>query len=378
MVIMKKILILNRSSSVGGIEKSLINFLNYVVKKDCEVDLLIWNEPDLLYDQIPKGVNVLPSPRIELKEKMKSRNPLIRIISCIWYLFYKIEIKMCHGWRAFPKLKKHYDVGISYCQNGYSPYYLIDNTNCDKKIVFYHHGEYVQINKNDKYYYSQFDEVVAVSESVKSLLIKEFPDIENSIKIIHNMTNFDEVLELSMQTVDDMDYEGLKILTVARMSEEKGYDYAVDAAKKLEEKEIKFRWYFVGSGNYEIIMRKRVEESGIKSIIFLGEIKNPYPYMKKCDLYVQPSKFEAFGLTVQEALLLGKVVVVTDIPTFRNMVLNNNAGPVGIIKSPDDISEGIIELIYDNSLKKTLENNVSKLIFSNGESQRRIDELIGF
>lgn len=378
MVIMKKILILNRSSTVGGIEKSLINFLNYIVKKDCEVDLLIWNEPDLLYDQIPKGVNLLPSPKIELKGKMKSKNPLIRIISCIWYLFYKIEIKMGHGWRVFPKLKKHYDVGISYCQNGYSPYYLIDNTNCDKKIVFYHHGEYIQINKNDKYYYSQFNDVIAVSESVKALLIKEFPDIKNNIKTIYNMANFDEVLELSTQTIDNMDYEGLKILTVARMSEEKGYDYAVDAAKKLEEKGVDFRWYFVGCGSYENVVRKKVEELEVKSIVFLGEIKNPYPYMKKCDLYVQPSKFEAFGLTVQEALLLGKVVVVTDIPTFRNMVLNNNAGPVGIIKSPDDISEGIVELIYNNALKKTLEGNISKLIFSNDESQRRIDELIGF
>lgn len=111
------------------------------------------------------------------------------------------------------------------------------------------------------------------------------------------------------------------IVTVGRLTEQKGYDIAVKAANILKKKKIDFAWYAIGGGRDEEKLKKLVEEYHLENqFVFLGRKDNPYPYMKHCDLYVQPSRHEGYVITLVEARALCLPIVSSDIPSAREQI----------------------------------------------------------
>jgi len=139
-----------------------------------------------------------------------------------------------------------------------------------------------------------------------------------------------------------------KILTVARLSHAKGIDNAIRALKLLKDRGYhNIAWYVVGYGGDEAMIRKLIEENELKdSFILLGKHINPYPFMKACDLYVQPSRYEGKAVTVREAQILAKPILITNYPTAPSQIDN---GVDGLIceKSIEGIADGI-EILYKN------------------------------
>ena len=79
----------------------------------------------------------------------------------------------------------------------------------------------------------------------------------------------------------------------------------------------KINWYIIGSGKYEKKYIKSVEKRGLtNSVIFLGAKNNPYCFMKNCDIYVQPSRYEGYGLTLAEAKIVASRILASNIPEF--------------------------------------------------------------
>jgi glycosyltransferase involved in cell wall biosynthesis len=119
------------------------------------------------------------------------------------------------------------------------------------------------------------------------------------------------------------------------------------------------RWYVIGTGSLEWDLRELARTTGVgDKMVFLGALDNPYPYIRKCDVYVQPSRHEGWGLVVQEAMLLRKPVIVTDAVGLREQVIDGINGKKVPI-DPDKIAEAIEYLAKNPGVMREFEAYLS-------------------
>ena len=150
------------------------------------------------------------------------------------------------------------------------------------------------------------------------------------------------------------DYKGIRILTIGRLVYQKGYEYAIEAAKYLKDKNIDFIWYVIGEGNLRSELEKMVIEYNLQdNFKFLGTFTNPYPFINECDIYCQPSRFEGFGLAIAEARILNKPIVATNFDIVYDQIRDNENG---LISEMDGLNLGkkISSLIADKKIYKDI------------------------
>ena len=174
---------------------------------------------------------------------------------------------------------------------------------------------------------------------------------------------------MSQESGFDDNFKGIRLVTVGRMTPQKSYDLAVLAAEELRKRGYKFRWSFVGDGISRSLIEKMIAERNLEGYIeLLGEQANPYPYMAACDVYVQTSSFEGFGLTVTEARILGKAEVCTNFPSAYNQITDGETGLICEM-NPKAVADKI-ELLFTNvDLKAKLEGNVAKEVNKTAETE---------
>lgn len=329
---MKKIIIVIPSLNYGGVEKSLINLLN--VKK------IDWNSYDIYIKNLSnEGVYSLPH-NIHLMNNNDIENYIFSSFSkSIKGLFYNkkffLILKRIFSaiikyfipyfqdqvlWKIFKNnisiVEDHFDIAIAYAE-GRSTYYVADKINANKKYCWIHtdHKKAKFNLKYDEKYYKKFDRAICVSKYLE----KNFSNYYSFLKCdtIYNIVPVDDIKLMSNEKIDDSlflkDKDNI-ILSIGRISEEKGFDIAIKAAKKLKDDKISYKWYIIGDGNKKKKIQKMIKKYNLFDyVILLGFRKNPYYYLKNCNLYVQPSRYEGFSTTVMEAIVLSKNIVMTNV-----------------------------------------------------------------
>ncbi len=375
---MKKILVVSMSAQLGGIEKSLINFLNFLDKKECEVDLLLWKKQGELLASIPHKVNMVDcltpgNLSVILAQKNYKKIPQ--------YIKLKVFTVFNVPWKAFKKIDKKYDIAISYTQDGYSPYFVIDKVNSDKKFLWYHHGAYAKRDseiKKDSRYYGEFSKIITVSKSNQDMLTNIFGGIQNKFKVIKNLIGEEQIATLSRETCNVFkDFDGCKITTVGRISREKGQLNSLDVAKELKNNGFRFKWCFVGDGPDMALCKDKVKAFGLENeCVFMGSKVNPYPYIEAADLYVQLSFVEADPVTIQEALVLNKVIIASDIAPMKEALGDASCGMLCSTDS-QKASEAIIKVANNYSLQKQYVSAIENQISRNELIEEELSELLG-
>lgn len=343
-----KILVMSFGSDAGGIEKSLAEFLRYLAGKDVSVDLYLWRKPGVLHGQITQHANEISYRAYpgSLGDCLRGGRPLA---DALWYAKFRIYRLFGHEVKAFRSFPGEYDIAISYCQNGYSPHYVIDKVKAGKKYLWYHHGSYEGTQKQKKIdgeYFAKYDKVIAVSRACEQMLLGHFPHLDGKTTVIHNLINENEIIEKAALPMDEpwlAGLDGCKIVTVGRVSPEKGQVLAIETARILKQKGFAFHWIFVGDGADREKCEQMAMQYGLQDCChFVGFKINPYPYMKLADIYVQPSVFEADPITIAEALLLERFIIASDIPAIREALCD---GKYGILteRSANAMAEAIIK-----------------------------------
>jgi glycosyltransferase involved in cell wall biosynthesis len=108
----------------------------------------------------------------------------------------------------------------------------------------------------------------------------------------------------------------------------------------------------------------------------LGKKINPYPYIKGCDIYVQPSRYEGKAVTIREAQILGKPVVISNFPTAKSQA-RNEIDALITSQDPDGIANGIRRLIDEPELRNRLTSNVLSIDYGNENEIDKLYSLIG-
>ena len=355
---MKKIFFVCYGLGIGGIEKCLVNLLNELDSNKYEIDVLPMNPEFELKNHIKKDINILNTFEYAINttdtflEYLKEKNLFLKLLKISKYIIFRLINKFGQKpWKLFKRLNKDYDIAIAYSQNDFSPYYVIDKVKAKRKYMWYHNGAYEGADskyKTDKEYYVKFDKMIVVSEDCKKNLLEKFPQLQSKILILHNIINRHEIIKLSQKAQDDIfDKNTINIVSVGRLTKEKGGSLAVDICKSLLDEGYHIRWYWIGNGNQFNFLEKKIKEMNIQDKFYLlGNKINPYTYMKNCDIYVQPSYYEAYCTTTNEARILNKPIIATDVGGMRDQFIDGKTGI--LVETDKNAIFNAIKYLLDN------------------------------
>ena len=386
---MRDILIASYDLEVGGVERSLISMLNNFDYDNNKVDLMLYSHTGEFMNLIPKSPNLLEENkkyktfRMSIAQTIKKGEILIGLSRLL--ARYKSKgngiAQMQYIWEYslpfLPKNHKKYDMAISFL---WPHYYVAEKVDANIKIAWIH-TDYSIIDTDiemDLKIWNKYDYIAAVSQDCKKSFLKKYPQLKDKVIVIENITSPDFVKRLANEEIDELkDDNYFKILSVGRYCEAKGFDNAIKAMKILKNRGYDdIKWYIVGYGSDEAMLKELIKENNLEdSFILLGKRNNPYPYMKKCDLYAQPSRYEGKAVTVTEAQILGKPIMLTNYATANSQVRNGIDGYITEL-SIDGIADGIEKLYKDKKLRDLLANNCKNTNYANSYELDKLYSLI--
>ena len=365
----KKILVVSSSLSTGGLEKCLINLCDNFDYERYEVDLYLFNEGRDLLKKLNKNVNVLANSPYYADVYNRSFGVSVKTLfkkKKIGLAFYRIGrfLRIRCGSKKFTvndwknmkktmlKIDKHYDVAIGF-EEGSACYYVADCVNADMKLGWIH-TDIKKINNNkklDERAFAKLNSVITVSQNSLRNLKEFYPDFTEKFKcvILPSLLNYEEINRLASEP-NKMAGDEIKILSVGRLVELKGFHLCVSACKRLIDEGYKIKWHVAGEGAFRATLETEIEKYGVKdNFILLGNCSNPYTYISGADICVQPSSYEGYSVAVFEEKYFKKPVVVTDIPSNLEMITDKENGIV-VERTPDDIYRGV-KYLLDNPVE---------------------------
>lgn len=368
----KQLVFVIDSLTCGGAEKSLVTLLNLIDYSKFDVDLMMFKRGGAFESLVPENVHIIPAPyyfeQLQLKKNRKLKDIYYRLktsfllrVNGLAKEKYHTEQIVYQSLRAYlENQKKEYDCAIAYSQ-GMPTYYVSNHITAKKKFAWIN-CNYVATKYNKRYdalCYQEMNHVVVVSDFIKDTL-KKYP-FYKKVEVINDIVDprlIERLSNLDNEYSDEMEYEGLKLLTVARLEKIKGYDLLVRAASILKEKGVEFKWFIVGEGSERERITAMCQEYHLEdNIILLGQKTNPYVYMKRCDIYVQTSRNEGLGLTVIEAKILEKPIVCTNFSTASSLITDRVDGILCEVSS-SDIAGKIMMLIEKKEIQEQISQNL--------------------
>ena len=396
---MKKIFIIHSNMEIGGAETSLIGLLKSIDYNNYKVDLLLLDKSGELMEMIPKEVNIINTPIryrsliIPIKDVMRLGqfgivltrvigktiallNSKYKNLNAIGYMVKEFSHK--YSIPLLPKIKGKYDIAISFID----PHYIVNKkVNANVKLGWLH-TDFSRVKINERVDFKMWngcDYIVSVSDECKKAFDDRYYRLRDKSIVIENILPLEFVEKQSKLidvTSEIIKEDGIiNICSVGRFSEAKNFDNVPNIAKGIIDRGILIKWYLIGYGAEEKIIKEKIVKEGMENNVFiLGKKKNPYPYIKACDIYVQPSRFEGKAVTVREAQMLNKPVIITDFPTSKSQLEN---GVDGIIVSMDNdkCANEITNIIKDKELQIKLINNTKCRDYSNKDQIKKIYDL---
>ncbi|MBO5458987.1 MAG: glycosyltransferase [Lachnospira sp.] len=271
-----------------------------------------------------------------------------------------------------------FDLAIAYLEGG-SAYYVADHVNARKKAAFIHidYGMSGYTRSLDKDCYLSFDRIFTVSDEVKENFLKAYPECKAATEVFHNFLDTERIMKKSMESGGFHDgFDGIRLLTVGRITYQKAYDIAVAAMKILKDDQKNVRWYVLGDGPEREKIQRLINENGLqKDFILLGPNSNPYTYFRQADIYVHATRFEGKSIAIQEAQVLKCVIVASDCNGNREQIENGKDGVLCPL-TPHDIAKAIEELLDNKDLRDKYAKEAGKRIINHTEDMEMIYELL--
>lgn len=362
---------------VGGAERALLGLLNALDVNRVDVDLFINQHTGDFMPLIPEKVNLLSEMRgynaIErpmkqiLQEgqlgifyaRLKARRQHAKYNKTLTGMARRMDSSafqyVADAVQPFlPSLDRlgEYDLAISFI----TPHNIVLNKVKSKKRIAWIHTDYSSIHVNvDKELpvWAGYDYIASISPDCKRSFLKLFPSLEKKIIDIENILSPEFVRQQAelLDVSDEMQSDGLKLLSVGRYTQAKNYENVPDIARRIVNAGYSnLRWYIIGFGGLESLIRQKIAEAGMENhVILLGKKDNPYPYIKACDIYVQPSRYEGKSVTVREAQILCKPVIVTNYTTAGSQIQDGIDGVIVPLQN-EACANGIINVVENKEL----------------------------
>lgn len=367
---MAKIIVVGKQMDLGGTEVAMLALLKRLVEEGHDVTLLLKDKKGPLMNRIPKEVRVTEMDAGRSKvvgmlagKKYDHVSPVTTVMAKGTRLFLKKTPGKNTLYpfllKRMPKFPERFDVLLDFF--GYATFmtaYGAEKIDADCKATWLHiedvdmfWGTTESGRIND--YLKRYQKFYCVSEAVRQAFVKNFPNFAERAEVLLNFIDTESIVRKSAEAIPENEFTGdFKILSVGRLVEQKGYDVAIQSAKILKERGVRFQWYVIGDGQLQSKLGQLIRDLSLEDCFhLLGRKDNPFPYERQCDLFVQSSRSEGYSISIIEAKALCKPIIVSDIPSNREQIRD---GVNGLFTSLDsgELAERI-EFLYRNPEKRT-------------------------
>ena len=395
-----KILIVSHAMELGGAEMALLGLLEHLDTDRVDVDLFLLRHTGELLARIPEKIRLLPENpsysclAVPILECMKRGQPGVmmgRIMgkaAARWRIRRlkissenDLELEFSHKYVLpfVPKISgEKYDLAISFL----TPHYFVaEKVFADRKLAWIH-TDYagVTVDRTSQLrMWSPYDYIAAISERAGESFLGVFPELAEKVIPLSNMMPDAYIRQMAREPLNasEMLADGaVRLLSIGRFCRAKNFDNVPDICRRLIGAGLNIKWYLIGYGGDEGLIREKIIETGMEDrVIILGKKENPYPYIKACDLYVQPSRYEGKCVAVREAQMLGKPVVITNYATAGSQLTD---GVDGVIVPMDNkgCAEGIAKVLRNKELRQKLTENTKKQDYSNAKELEKIYRIL--
>lgn len=398
-----RIFILIHYLEIGGAERALLGLLSALDPNKVDVDLFLNQHTGEFLHLVPDYVNILD----EIPEYTCIERPVKNLVKeGHWGIAIRRLIAKCKNKKYLRSLteeeKKHdasvfqyvydevepalpslhhlgeYDLAISFLM----PHNIVLNKVRAKKRICWIHTDYSVVHVNhvkELPVWDGYDYIASISDDCTREFIKTFPELKSKIVLIENILS--PLFVRQQAELEDVSSEMpnepgvVKILTIGRYSIQKKIEGIPHICAEMEKRGVDFKWYIIGYGDDRLIQEALDKYNMRHRMILLGKKSNPYPYIKACDIYAQPSVCEGKSVTVREAQMLYKPVVITDYPTAKSQITN---GLDGIIVSLDEVetAKGIVDFMGNVDLQNKIVEHLKVSDFGNESEVDKIYELM--
>lgn len=399
----KRIFIAMHYMEIGGAEISLIGLLHALDYSRFDVDLMIYSHRGELMSEIPQEVNLLP----EIPEYAQIERPLAEVVKSGYWRIALARLRAKWQYQKYAKLHhpkdgaaifqyidnalqkvlpslKHlgtYDLAISFLM----PHGIVLHKVEARHRVAWIHTDYTKIDTNiqlEAPVWAGYDHIAAISEEAAKAFLSIHPSLKDKVVVVENILSPVFVRERAekcdmAQIEKEMPRkEGETILlSVGRYTAAKNYDNVPDICRRMISNGMRVRWYIIGFGGDEPLIRQRIAEQKMEEhVILLGKRENPYPYIQRCDIYVQPSRYEGKSVTVREAQMLCKPVAITHYTTASSQVVD---GVDGIIMPMDNegCAQALAAFIRDKEKQDAIVNYLRYHDYGNEQYARIVEDM---
>jgi glycosyltransferase involved in cell wall biosynthesis len=390
----KKIIFMLINMNIGGTEKALLNMLSEIPNEKYEVTLLLLEEFGGFLNSIPKNVqieylkgykkikkNLNHSPQQIVQGLLKSGNILKACKVTFLYVLTKIlkdsSIYLRSIVKEIDSLEKEYDIAVAYAgPMDFISYFVINKIKSKKKVQWIHF-DVTKIGFNKRFaarIYGKFDQIFVVSKDGRNKLVSLIPGIKEKTDTFFNLILPESLEKLANEgTGFKDDFKGIRILTVGRLTKEKGQDLTIHVLAKLKRDGYNVRWYCIGDGNARNEYEGLIKKFGLEEdFVLLGTYPNPYPFMKQCDIYVQPSRHEGYCITLSEARYFHKPIISTNFTGASEQIIDKETGLI-VNYNDREMFSALKQLLDYPNLKEKLEKNTS---LSGKEAKQDIRKLL--
>lgn len=395
----KKLLIVSHALELGGAERSLIGLLDALDPEVWDIDLFLLRHEGELMAFIPDHVRLLPQiPAYTvlarpMKQVLREGHVLLtgaRVLGKLAARRYNkshgytesgVGLEYSHKFTCplMPKIQPQteYDLAVSFL----TPHYFVAEKVRAKKKIAWIHTDYskVQVHRDSELsMWNAYDHIASISETVTDSFLQIFPELKTKIILIENILP-EQLIRRQAEAFSaeqELVQKGIRLLSVGRYCYQKNFDNIPAISAELLKQGLDVYWYLIGFGPDEERIRQKIGEAHMEDrVILLGKKENPYPYMKACDLYVQPSRYEGNCVSVREAQLLGKPVVITRYATSASQL---EEGVDGIIVPMDNAgcAAEIAELLKNPQKMEELSRNCAGRDYSNGGEAEKLIRLM--
>lgn len=397
---MKKILIFSHAMEIGGAERALIGLLETIDTTKYQVDLFLMRHEGELLKYIPEGIHLLPEKKqysclavpfghvlkrgcfgVAAGRFLGKRKAARRVKALGLTGENDVALEYSHKYTApfLPMVSgETYDLAISFL----TPHYFVAQKVKAKKKIAWIHTDYSIVTtdrESQLNMWSAYDGIASISDRVTESFLKAFPELGKKILLIPNIMPMQYLNSMTkdFSAEQEMQVDGtIRLLSVGRFCTAKNFDNVPDICRRLREKGHNVKWYLIGFGGDEALIRQKIHDAGMQDhVIILGKKENPYPYIAACDLYVQPSRYEGKCVSVLEAQILHKPVVITNYATSGSQLRDGYDGVV-VPMDNEGCAEGIAAVLNDKELQQRLMDNTRKQDYTNAGEIEKIYRIL--
>lgn len=395
---MKKLLFVLPHMLSGGVEKSILDLVDLLPRNEFDITIMLVEKEGAFLKLIPDDIHLREMSisnqlRDEIikgggaKEKVLTFLKQGEIATAMSILYRKGIRKdplgiYSESFDSLQSISEEYDIAVCYHIHCFFLIRYVAEKVIAKVKVCWVHNDFSDVGFNLEDFekdLAKYNRIYCVSKQVADEVNNKIPLLSDKVRLFYNIINKQRIMEKSNE------YKPIEInnkatdtviLSVGRLEVQKGFDAVIDVAKELKDENYQFKWLILGEGTQLDALKSKILNSNLSdTVILCGIRENPYPYYKNCDIYVQPSRHEGYGIALAEARCLGCAIISTEFAGAKEQINNGVTGTI-VSFGIESIKGAIRDYLENPDKVERMKNNLVAQEFEN-TYQTQIADFIG-